>query len=168
MLVGCTALATLDLVDCDKIEGSDLRFAICLNPSKDSAPAALQGLLAPVREAARVQAATCPPVLSKLSVQYRCSLCCREKLRTPSGGHLSYVVRRSRWKPVDSPLLLWALGFGLLGGFWFPLRSICEFFFNTMMDFTLVTPGAQWRGGGTTKSVCEEMDPEKNPRRYPE
>ena len=55
MLVGCTALATLDLVDCDKIEGSDLRFAICLNPSKDSAPAALQGLLAPVRKAARVQ-----------------------------------------------------------------------------------------------------------------
>ena len=48
MLVGCTALATLDLVDCDKIEGSDLRFAICLNPSKDSAPAALQGLLPPV------------------------------------------------------------------------------------------------------------------------
>jgi hypothetical protein len=47
-------------------------FAICLlNPSKDSAPAALQGLLAPVREAARVQAATCPPVLSELSVHYR-------------------------------------------------------------------------------------------------
>ena len=41
---------------------------------KIPAPAAPEGLLAPVRGAARVQAATCPAVrLSKLSEQYRCS-----------------------------------------------------------------------------------------------
>ena len=98
MLVGCTALATLDLVDCDKIEGSDLRFAICLNPSKDSRPRRTPGT-----------ACACPPSRASASGHLSVSPWIKFYLGPPGAILGLFSIRR-----VDFSLKLIIIGFFLI------------------------------------------------------